>query len=432
MSGRRSVIRGGTLFSGIGAPEVGAPWVDWRWSADIDAFANAVRAVRFPGVPNLGDVNAIDAAAIEPVDLMVFGSPCQSFSLAGRRLGMDDPRGNLALVALALVRRVRPRWFVFENVRGLLSSWSGAEDAEGSDRAEGDEWEADEDSDFWTFVNAVRDCGYSGAWRMLDARYFGVPQRRRRLWFVGHLGTDWRPAGAVLFEPGSLSGRPAPGGDAGEDAPAGLPRGAAGRGVESNAGDVAFCLLANSQGSGDAESETLIASNCGAASLALTASTGGAPKDETLLAFNAREDPCPSAEVFGTLGASSPQAQAVAFKLRGREGGAVPEVEPDGISPTLSAAAGGSTRPFVAQHGAPGALVDRAGPAGWIIRRLTPVECERLQGFPDGWTAIPWRGATALPTPRYRVLGNSQAVPNVRWILDRLKVADAAFPDPRR
>src|SRR5262245_42902125 len=118
-----------TLFSGIGAPECAMPHWRWAWSAEIEKFPAAVMAARHPGSINLGDVTAHDfadrAAAIARPDVLVFGSPCQSYSVAGKRLGLDDPRGNLALVALGIVARVKPRWFVFENVPGLLSSSDG-------------------------------------------------------------------------------------------------------------------------------------------------------------------------------------------------------------------------------------------------------------------------------------------------------------------
>jgi len=196
---------GATLFSGIDAPEVSAPGIEWLWRAEIDKFPNAVSKHRRPDTPNLGDVSAPDfverALQHGRPDIIVFGSPCQSFSVAGKRLGLDDPRGNLALVALEVVRRIRPRWFVFENVPGLFSS--------------------DEGRDFHAFLGAVEQCGYLGAWRVLDAQYAGVPQRRRRLFFVGCLG-DWRPAAAVLFEQSSLQGHPAPRRETGEGATDGV------------------------------------------------------------------------------------------------------------------------------------------------------------------------------------------------------------------
>jgi DNA (cytosine-5)-methyltransferase 1 len=182
-------LKAGTLFSGIGAPELAAPDLDWRWCAEIDPFACAVLAQRFPQQRNLGDVTEIDPDKIEPVDLVVFGSPCQSFSVAGKRDGMADARGNLVWTALDIIAGVQPAWIVFENVPGLLSSGGGR--------------------DFGAILGALGDIGYGLSYRVLDAQFFGVPQRRRRLFIVGCLG-DWRPAAAVLFEQQSLRRDPAP------------------------------------------------------------------------------------------------------------------------------------------------------------------------------------------------------------------------------
>lgn len=148
------------------------------------------------GIPNYGDFTQIGADA-GPIDLLVGGTPCQSFSVAGKRLGLDDPRGNLALEYLSLARRLRARWIVWENVPGVVSSVTDEEDGEGGvqsgieGREAGDEWI--EESDFATFLSFVRECGYGFAYRVLDAQYvrvdgFGraVPQRRRRvfLWIA--------------------------------------------------------------------------------------------------------------------------------------------------------------------------------------------------------------------------------------------------------
>ena len=189
-------MKGGTLFSGIGAPELAGPHIDWRWCAEIDPFACALLAERFPDLRNLGDVNRIEPDAVEPVDLVVFGSPCQSFSVAGNRGGAADPRGALAFVALGIIGRIRPRWVVFENVPGLLSSASGR--------------------DFGAILGALAKCGYGLAYRILDAQFFGVPQRRRRVFVVGCLG-DWRAAAAVLFERDGLRRDPPPRREAGQD-----------------------------------------------------------------------------------------------------------------------------------------------------------------------------------------------------------------------
>lgn len=182
-----------SLFSGIGAPEVAMPHWQWRWHAEIEKFPSAVMAARHPQSINLGDVTAHDftdkARSIAIPDVLVFGSPCQDFSVAGRRQGMDGKRGNLSMVALGILGRLRPRWFCFENVPGLLSI----------DKGQGFQW----------FLRRVDELGYFGAWASLDAQYFGVAQRRKRVFFVGHIG-DWRYPAAVLLEPQSLCGNHPP------------------------------------------------------------------------------------------------------------------------------------------------------------------------------------------------------------------------------
>ena len=323
-------MRAASLFSGIGAPEQARPDWRWLWSAEIEPFASAVLAARHPHSTNLGDVTADDfaerALAIGRPDIVVFGSPCQSFSVAGRRLGLGDARGNLALVALAVVRAVRPHWFVFENVPGLLSSEGG--------------------QDFATFLEAVADIGYFGAWRVLDAQYFGLAQRRERLFFVGCAG-DWRGPAAVLFERESLQGHPAPSRGEGQGAARPLAAGSPGGSGYRNDADTADSLIANclnahgGAGRMDGESETFVTST-----LTSNGDAHSGFRDET------------------------------------------------GLAPVI----GG-------------------------VRRLTPKEAERLQGFPDDYTAVSYRGKPAADGPRYRALGNSMAVPVLRWLLTRIAAA---------
>ena len=176
-----------SLFAGIEAATCGWHHMGWKpvCFADIDAFPSAVLAHHYPDVPNVGDVTGVDWSEYEgKADLVVGGSPCQSFSVAGKRLGLDDPRGNLAIEFCRVVERVKPTWFVFENVAGLLSS--------------------DEGRDFASLLQLMGECGYGVAYRILDAKHFGVPQRRRRVFVVGHSSGDWRRSAAVLFEPEGL------------------------------------------------------------------------------------------------------------------------------------------------------------------------------------------------------------------------------------
>lgn len=321
-----------SVCSGIEAATVAWHPLGWHPVAfsEIEPFPCAVLKHHYPDVPNLGDMTKYKEWNVEqPVDLVVGGTPCQSFSVAGLRKGLDDPRGNLALVFLGLVDHLRPRWVVWENVPGVLSSSGGR--------------------DFGSFLGALEELGYGFAYRVLDAQYFGVAQRRRRVFVVGHLG-DWRPAAAVLFESHSLSGHPAP-------------RREKGQGTTH---DVAPSIGASGRGFERAEE------------------TRG--QDPVVVhALTSRHD---SSE-DGT-------------------GRGLPII----IDPTLG------NRP-------PGTDVDTRERSCSQVRRLTPVECERLQGFPDNYTNIPWRNKPNAPDgPRYKALGNSMAVPVMRWIGQRIQLVE--------
>lgn len=543
-------LKGGTLFSGIGAPECSASFIDWRWAAEIDPFASAVHAARFPDIPNLGDVTRIDPDAIEPVDVVVFGSPCQSFSVAGRRLGMDDARGNLALVALRLIGRIRPRWLVFENVPGLFSSFSGSEQEERAVRegAVGESSDSQEDRDFAAFLSRVRECGYLGCWRVYDAQHFGVPQRRRRIFFVGYLG-DWRPPAAVLFEPESLRGDSPPrretreriarpvascieGGsgyrndpdtadnliafsptgstaDAGEvlrkrDGGSSAHQAGIAFGGNNTRGPVDIATACNAHGGPhgrqDFESETFVCGTLNANGKAAGSATQQDAETNMLIAFSAKDHGADHGDIAPTLRAGTHDRShanagvmpAIAFAQNSRSevrempyAGAV-SAEPGAQQQTYIAhslradgfdasedGTGRGTPPVpiqnatrgqdqnglgvggesmftldgASQHavfesrfarngrGAPDEIVPplkaQSGQSGkgdaapllqsaMSVRRLTPRECERLQGFPDNWTAIPYRGKHAADGPRYRAIGNSMAVPVLKWILERL------------
>ena len=182
-----------SVCDGIGAVHVAWQPLGWRcaWISEIEPFANAVVEHHW-GFENIGDMTLLTEERLNGrtnINLLVGGTPCQSFSVAGLRRGLADPRGNLALVFLRLVDLLRPRWVVWENVPGVLSSGRGR--------------------DFGCFLGAMGQLGYGFAWRVLDAQFFGVPQRRRRVFVVGHFG-DWRPAVAVLLEPEGLCRNPSP------------------------------------------------------------------------------------------------------------------------------------------------------------------------------------------------------------------------------
>lgn len=179
-----------SVCSGIEAATVA--WHPLGWQpvafAEVSAFPSAVLAHHYPTIPNLGDLTAHDTWNLSAIDTLVGGTPCQAFSVAGLREGLADPRGNLTLTFLGLVAQCRPRWVVWENVPGVLSDKTNA---------------------FGQFLSGLAKLGYGWAYRVLNAQYFGVPQRRRRVFVVAHLGS-WAPAAAVLFESHSLRGYPAP------------------------------------------------------------------------------------------------------------------------------------------------------------------------------------------------------------------------------
>jgi DNA (cytosine-5)-methyltransferase 1 len=202
----------GSVTSGIEAATVAWHPLGWRpkWFSEIAPFPCKLLKHHYPHIPNLGDMLALETNPTflhEPISLLVGGTPCQSFSVAGLRGGLADSRGNLALQYCRLLVIKRPRWFVWENVPGVLSSFSNettGKDLERTGYRHGRD--ITETADFATLLHAFRECGYCCAWRVLDAQFFGVPQRRRRIFVIGYLGDDWRPPAAVLFESAGMRG----------------------------------------------------------------------------------------------------------------------------------------------------------------------------------------------------------------------------------
>ena len=271
-----------SVCSGIEAATVA--WHDMGWNpvgfSEIEKFPSEVLAHHYPSVPNFGDMSKYNEWNLnESIGLLVGGTPCQSFSVAGLRKGMEDPRGNLALIYLGIANKFRPKWIVWENVPGVLSSNGGR--------------------DFGSFLGALVKLGYGFSYRVLDAQHFGVAQRRRRVFVVGCLG-DWRSAAAVLFEQDSCK--------RGIEA---LPK----RFIRGERKNLTGCLSTRI-GAYDRQ-------------------------DLDILIYD-----------YNNL----------------------------------------------------------------TVRNLTPVECERLQGFPDNYTNI--EGATKAK--RYKTLGNSMAVPVMKWIGQRI------------
>lgn len=392
------------MCSGIEAASIAFAPIGWEAAAfaEVDPFACAVLAHRFPTVRNLGDFTTIEANDVGAVDLVIGGTPCQDFSVAGLRAGMDGKRGQLTIEFVRLLDRIRPRWMVWENVPGVLSIDGG--------RA------------FGAFLGALGKLGYGFAFRVLDAQYFGVPQRRRRVFVVGYLG-DWRRAAAVLFERASLCGDSAPSRGAREIAPARLANGTgAGGGADDNAAQarhiVAFDTTqitspdnrANPQ-YGDPCHTFATGMAAPAISQTLHASRHSYGIEDTFVSHTLRGEGFDASE-DGT-GRGVPLIP-VAFTSKDDGGDA------SDIAPTLR------SMNYSGSHANGGGQVAIATST---VRRLTPVECERLQGFPDNYTLVPYRKKPAADAPRYRALGNSFAVPVVKWIGERIALVDAMNAD---
>lgn len=485
----------GSVCSGIEAATVAWHPLGWApaWFAEVDPFPSAVLHHRWPGVENRGDFTSIEA---EPgsIDLLVGGTPCQSFSVAGLRGGMDDHRGNLALEFLRLAGRACPRWVVWENVPGVLSSNGGR--------------------DFGAILGGLEELGYGWAYRTLDALYVGgcavhghwrtigpVPQRRRRVFVVAHSGTRGRLArtpsrgdiqrfslvsAAVLFERACLSGDLEAGREAGSDA----------------AGGAAACLNSggNDGGFRTEPGEHLVVS--GAVARPLTSHPGGGRWDldtetfvpdvaysvqtqdrrvgnahnATMVAFHATQDPIhgPESPCLPTRNGKVAVAYGISSDAVDRTGegdgtaagrsglGIVTEATPSlRARPNNSVAFAGTLDTGTGERrGAgqnPGALVpafQNTGHGWWNeadraatvrtpegsgskeatlvaqlgVRRLTPVECERLMGFPDDYTRVPYRGKApelCPDGPRYKALGNSMVTYVMRWIGSRIDAMEA-------
>ncbi len=473
-----------SVCSGIEAASVAWHHLGWTPVAfsEIEPFPSAVLAHRFQSIPNLGDMTQHEQWPLEPgaIDLLVGGTPCQSFSVAGLRQGLADPRGNLMLTYLAIAARLKPRWIVWENVPGVLSSNGGR--------------------DFGTFLGALGELGYGWAYRVLDAQYLrvgrwtrAVPQRRRRVFVVGCLG-DGTAAAEVLALREGLQRHLEASGKARQGAAADA-EGGVGGGCWWDGGDCAGTLTKQNAGGGQRMPDK---DNLGAVLQPTEVSgTIAAPfgqsrnnheecvvqsvpiqdgreieKRQNGLGIGRPNDPAYTVDTTGAqaiaiqgnlvgretggpqgVGASTAGAMytltkadthAVAFTAGNlsRGAGASPNAE---VSQTLQSQHGTDQQPVVATSFIPGNSAasrsigetaeccvtvkgDGGGSKphvqyGMTVRRLTPRECERLQGFPDDWTMIPWRGKPAEECPdgpRYKALGNSMACNCMAWIGERI------------
>lgn len=397
-----------SVCSGIEAASVAWSPLGWKAVAfsEIEPFPCAVLAHHYPDTPNWGDMTKFKDWPDAAIDLLCGGTPCQSFSVAGLRKGLADPRGNLSLTFGAIAAKYRPSWLVWENVPGVLSSNEGR--------------------DFGSFLGLLGHLGYGFAYRVLDAQFFGVAQRRRRVFVVGCLG-DWRSAAAVLFERHSLSGHPAPSRKAGQRVANALTD-RADRGGTNSEGQrlipqLAACLTRGTGLRYDTDTDTILPVAHSLRGEGFDASEDGKGCGTPLapvLAFDTtqvtsaqnRSQPKPGDPCHPLAAGAHPPAIALDCKASGQSGFGVGE-----IASTMRAMGHSDSHQNGGEH--------QAVQQGMQVRRLTPEECEALQGFPRGYTAITVRNKPSADGPRYKALGNSWAVPNVRWIGRRIDAVRA-------
>ncbi|MCF5551930.1 DNA cytosine methyltransferase [Pseudomonas syringae pv. syringae] len=469
----------GSVCSGIEAAT--AAWhplgMEPVWFAEIEPFPSAVLAHHYPRTPNLGDMTRLAsqvlAGKIDAPDVLVGGTPCQAFSVAGMRQGMLDPRGALTIKYVELadavdhVRTSRNQpesIIVWENVPGVLSDKGNAFGCFLGALA-GEDCELQPPGKRWQDAGCVYGPKRTIAWRILDAQYFGLAQRRRRVFVVASAREGFDPT-AVLFERESLR----------RDNPP----------SRESRQDVTGTLSSRSTGGGGLGTDFDLAGGLQAVDVCPTLRAGGnstggdrppgtdVDTADSLIVVHGTQDPCVMHGLAHALGRNSGQENAVfcrdvaqtvtsnygkqldntdsalgpnivAVTLRGREGGGTAELGED-IAGCLRASSGGGDKPHAliprafaensrseirfedGDGGITGALSTGGGKPGQgtpsiqtgsSVRRLTPRECERLQGFPDNYTLIPWRNKPAAECPdgpRYKAIGNSKAVPVVRWI----------------
>ena len=498
----------GSVCSGIEAASVAWEPVGMKplWFSEIEPFPSAVLAAHWPQVDNLGDMTkiavAVRAGDVPAPDLLVGGTPCQAFSVAGLRGGLSDERGQLTLSYVELADSIdekreqngeQPAIIVWENVPGVLSSKDNAFGCFLAGLA-GESEELKPTGEKWTNVGYVSGPKRTVAWRILDAQYFGVAQRRRRVFVVASARTDICPA-EILFEYDSLRGDITPCGETGQTVAALTKNGVGATGADDNQAQAGHLIAF---GGGNTSGEIKVATTC-------TAHGARLDFDTDTFAVHGTQDPDVNHELAHTLGRNHGQENAlfvqaddegitdrdirlvrqfhgfpvkplsvsddrldqenacIAFSCKDYGADAT-----ENLSPTLRAGNSSNSNQNAGQPPAVVSFQERGrdggrnleiggelayaltSPAGggrgqerniadfntMTVRRLTPVECERLQGFQDNHTLISWRGKDAADCPdgpRYRAIGNSMAVPVMRWIGERILAAlpEEETPDLR-
>ena len=337
--------------------------------AEIDPFRSAVLQYHYPEVKNYEDFTKIKASDLSSTpDVLVGGTPCATFSIAGLRKGLDEDRGNLALEFIKLIERVQPTWVVWENVPGILSSNGG--------------------QDLGTFLGAMGELRYGFAYRVLNTEYVrtkrfprAIPQRRRRIFVIGHIRGDWKSPAKVLFDnqPVSENIKPSRGKSTGVTS---------NTGASTERGNTEYWRKLGRDGQYVEDYKDKKVSS--------TLTAGGRFSMENSAVVV--KDPIPTDSKYTVMDRYNKMSRL--YK--------------EEVSPTLTAMTGGNRQPIVFHE---------SKHTNSFVRRLTPLECERLQGLPDNYTQIPYRGKSKEDCPvskRYEACGRAMSVNVMEWLGTRI------------
>lgn len=395
----------GSLFDGIGGFPLAGSLVGIQplWASEIDPRCRAVTAARFPDIQQHGDINTLSGRELPPVDIICGGSPCQDLSIAGLRNGLkhtskgdgETTRSGLFMEQIRIVREMReetdrkyPRLMVWENVPGAYSSNKGGdfravleETAKIAEPAVSIPGAAK-----WRNAGAIVGDGWSIAWRTLDAQYWGVPQRRKRIFLVADFGSE--RAGKVLFEPEGLLRHYAAGREAWK-AFAAHPDG----GVDQ-------CLYPDVY-------HTLTANNAGNVESAMRANCVVYEYHQQDARVKEAGDIAPTVVAKYGMGGNNTPPVVQADSVNVRDG----TLSEDVSGTLLAKESGGQSLTAI------NPVVIRFSQRRYVVRRLMPLECERLNGYQDGWTDVLYNGRAMADSPRYRMLGNSVAIPCVVYVM---------------
>ncbi|HGW5384827.1 TPA: phage N-6-adenine-methyltransferase [Enterobacter hormaechei] len=471
----------GSVCSGIEAASKAWEPLGWKpvWLSEIEPFPSAVLAHHWPEVTNLGDMtkiaDAVRAGDVEAPDVLVGGTPCQAFSIAGLREGLSDDRGQLTLSYVELANAIDAKRrehgaqesiIVWENVPGVLSSKDNAFGCFLAGLA-GESSELQPAGGKWTHAGCVSGPERVIAWRVLDAQFFGVAQRRRRVFIVASARKGFDPA-AVLFELDCVRRDSAPSRGAGK-ATAGTTGSCVKVGSHwDNPANPHPTLNQSHNIGGIGQSNQELFSQRGSGITIATSETVGCMSSsgdtknkhgfgwgqqdwqsgycQPVITQSVNGDIAHTLKAEGFDGSEDGTGRGTPIiAMAHGQGGA--EIKTDNSAPTLTC----NHEAPIAAYGIPGNWIGRAPENGgnatepmhdvspcltvadrhgvamsMSVRRLTPIECERLQGFPDNHTMISWRGKDAAECPdgpRYKAIGNSMAVPVMRWIGERIAAA---------